>query len=61
MTNLKKTIMTRDSLTSVEADEQILNAQEDLQDLLEIGDTESAYEICAIHFSLEPDYLMDLM
>ncbi len=61
MTNLKQTIMKRDSITCEQADEQIFADQEELQNLLEIGDTESAYEICAIHFSLEPDYLMDLM
>jgi len=60
MTALKATIMKRDDLTSDEADELILEAREKLDYLLSIGETEVAYDICAAHFGLEPDYITDL-
>ncbi len=61
MTSLKQTIMNRDNLSSSEADEQITAARRELNQLLSHGEEEAAYEVCATHFSLEPDYLMDLM
>ena len=60
MTNLKETIMTRDSLTSSEADELIEEAKEEFNYLLSIGETEVAYDICSAHFGLEPNYITDL-
>ena len=61
MKSLKETIMHRDDITSDEADKQIKEAQEELQELLAQGDDEAAYEVCQIYFGLEPDYLMDLL
>ena len=61
MLNLKQTIMKRDNLTSSEADEQINDARKNMNQLLARGEEELAYDICAEHFGLEPDYLMDLM
>lgn len=47
--------------TSEEADEAIAVAKEQMQEYLDEGDQESAYNICEEHFGLEPDYIMDLM
>lgn len=58
---LKKVIMERDGLTSEEADEQINEAKEALQEYLAEGDTEAAEDVCQEYFGLEPDYLFDLM
>jgi len=61
MLSLKEIIMKRDQITSEEADEQIADARKELNQLICRGEEEAAYEICATHFDLEPDYLMDLM
>lgn len=58
---LKKVIMQRDGLTSEEADEQIAEAKEALQEYLAEGDMEAADGVCQEYFGLEPDYLFDLM
>ncbi len=60
MKNLKETLMQRDGVSAEEADELILAAQQDLQDYLAEDDMDSAYDICAEHFGLEPDYLIEL-
>ena len=51
--------MTRDQITSDEADELISIAKQDLRDRLESGDM--PYDILEEHFGLEPDYIFDLM
>lgn len=61
MSELKKVLMGRDGISSEEADRQIAEAKEALQEYLEDGDIESAHDICQEFFGLEPDYLMDLM
>jgi len=61
MESLKQTIMQRDGISSDEANEQINAAREELQELIESGDHTAAYDICADHFGLEPDFLMDLL
>lgn len=61
MSELKKVLMERDGISSEEADRQITEAKEALQEYLEDGDTESAHDICQEFFGLEPDYLMDLL
>jgi len=53
--------MRRDGLTSTQADAEIKQAKEAIQEYLEFGDTESAHKICMEFFGLEPDYLMDLI
>ena len=59
--SIKKIIMKRDGLSSKEADELIAEAKEAIQEYLEYGDTESAYEVCSEFFGLEPDYLFELI
>jgi len=61
MENLRSTIMKRDDLTGSEADEQIAEAREAMQDYLDQGDMEQAENICEEYFGLEPDYIFDLM
>ena len=61
MDSLKQTIMRRDGLTSAQADAEIKQAKEAIQEYLEHDDTESAHEVCMEFFGLEPDYLMDLI
>ena len=61
MATIKNILMTRDNMTEMEADELISDAIADLNDRLEHGDTDSAYDICEEYFGLEPDYLMELM
>lgn len=61
MSQLKKVLMELDGISSEEADREIAEAKEALQEYLADGDIESAHDICKEFFGLEPDYLMDLM
>jgi len=58
---IKQILIRRDKITPYEADELITSAKESMEEYLAEGDTESAHDICAEYFGLEPDYLMDLM
>jgi len=60
MQTIKQVLIQRDGISAEEADAQIAEAKAALQEALEEGDMESAYEICMDYFGLEPDYLMDL-
>lgn len=55
MTELKKIIMERDDLTSLEADLLISQARE------MVLDGEDAEEVLYEEFGLEPDYIFDLL
>ena len=61
MNRIKKILMTRDKMTEEEAESLIFDAKEELNRLLELGDTIRAYDICYDQFGLEPDYLDDLL
>lgn len=61
MESLKDAIMKSDGLTEQEAQKQINEAREEMNELLAEGKTEEAYEICGDYFGLEPDYIMDLI
>jgi hypothetical protein len=56
-----KILMRRDKLTREEAEEQVQEAKEELQLLLDNRDLDEAYNICETWFGLEPDYLDDLL
>ncbi|MCP3940262.1 MAG: hypothetical protein GY710_02100 [Desulfobacteraceae bacterium] len=58
---LKQVLMSRNGFTSEEADEEISLAKEELNELLEDGETDAAYNICEDMWGLEPDYLEDLI
>lgn len=55
MSELKSVIMTRDNLTSEEADEQIAEARQ------AILDGEDPEQVLEDYFGLEPDYVFDLL
>ncbi len=55
MSDLKRTIMLRDDLTSEEADEMIRDARN------RVLDGEDPEEILLEDFGLEPDYIFDLL
>ena len=58
---IKEVLMRRDGIDEEDAQQQIDEAKELLQEYLEDDDQESAYNICEECFGLEPDYLMELM
>lgn len=58
---IKEVLMKRDGLTEEEAEDRIEDARDKLHDLLAKGREDLAYEICADHFGLEPDYLDELI
>jgi len=61
MKTLKQVLMRRDGLTEAQADVNIAEAREVLQEYIDAEDWESARDICEEMFGLEPDYLPDLM
>ena len=61
METIKMVLMRRDGMTSVEAEELISEAMDQLQEYLAEGDIDAAENICEEFFGLEPDYLMELL
>jgi len=59
MSRLKKVLMSRDGLTSEQADLEISQAAADLQD--RIADGEMPFDYMEEVYGLEPDYLEDLI
>ena len=59
MTDLKKTLMERDNMTSEEADRAISECMEDFYERLEAGDY--PYDILMEYFGLEPDYFDSIL
>jgi hypothetical protein len=59
MKSLKEVLMSRDGLSSTEADERILDARERLIERISEGD--QPFDFCEEEFGLEPDYLEDLI
>ena len=60
MKNLKE-ILRGYGLSELEVEIEISEAREQLSKYQEMGDIESAYNICEECFGLEPDYIMELM
>ena len=58
---IKEIIMERDRLTDYEADTLIADAKDALDMALSMGDTDQAEDICMDYFSLESDYIMELL
>jgi hypothetical protein len=52
---LKKVIMERDDLSSIEADQQIAEAKQ------RVAEGDDPEEVLLDDFGLEPDYLLDLI
>jgi len=61
MESIKEVLIRRDSMTEDDADELIAQAKDALIEYVNSGDMNSAEEICAEYFGLEPDYLEELM
>jgi hypothetical protein len=61
MKTIKQTLMDRDGISADHADELISDARSELSEHLADGNFTAAEDICAIHFGLEPDYLMELI
>ena len=59
MRNLKQVLIERDGITAQEADQQIADCKEELNERLAQGDM--PFDICEEHFGLEPDYLDELL
>jgi hypothetical protein len=58
---IKQILMRRDNLSANDADILISEAIDAFKDYLDEGDQNSAYNICAEYFGLEPDYLDELI
>ena len=56
-----KEILRGYGLSELEVEIEISEAREQLSKYQELGDIESAYNICEECFGLEPDYIMELM
>lgn len=61
METIKQVLINRDNMSEKEADDLIFTAKEELQELLAIGDIETAERICEDFFGLEPDFIFDLL
>ena len=59
--NLKQTIMQKYDWDENEADSAIEEAKTMMDEYLNDGDQESAFNICEEMFGLEPDYLFDIL
>ena len=57
--SIKSILIRRDGLTDTEASELIKECIEDMHERLASGDM--PYDICEEYFSLEPDYLDELI
>ena len=59
MKNLIETLMDRDGMSKIEAEQEVEECRQDLMNRLEEGDL--PFDILEEWFGLEPDYLDDLM
>ena len=61
MARLKDVLMKTQGLIEVEAEEQMREAKDAIDEYLEDGDMCAAMDVCAEFWGLEPDYVDDLM
>jgi hypothetical protein len=61
ISKIKSILMSRDGMSSEEANKLIGEALYELNERLLTGDLDSSYDICEEYFGLEPDYLMELV
>lgn len=59
--SIAEVLVRRDGLSAEEAKSLIADASVTLQEYVADGDLESAYDVCAEWFGLEPDYIYELM
>jgi len=56
-----ETLMKRDGISRSEAEALKSEAKAELEEILNSGGLEEAFDICYDHFGLEPDYLDELL
>jgi len=56
-----ETLMKRDGISRSEAEALKSEAKAELEEILNSGGLEEAFDICYYHFGLEPDYLDELL
>lgn len=61
MEEINQVLIKRDGLSPHEANKAIDDAREMMYEYLEDDDIESAYDVCMEEFSLESDYIMELL
>ena len=61
METIKDILITRDDMTTKDADKLILAAKKQLTTYLSDGDLDLAENICQEFFNLEPDYIYELL
>lgn len=59
--SILETLKERDGMSREEAIDLIMDAKLCLEQYLEEGDSDSAYNVCQEFFGLEPDYLDELI
>ena len=59
--SIKQILMRRDGISSASADNLICQAQEALFNCLDEDDQDAAENVCSEYFSLEPDYIDELI
>lgn len=58
---IKAILMDRDGNSEERAEERIDEARDEAFKLVSEGRMSEAYDICQVHFNLEPDYLEELL
>ena len=61
MERVMKILMERDGASREEALDMIDNFKRDLRDVTVTGDLEECEDLLALHFGVEPDYLIDFL
>jgi hypothetical protein len=61
MESIKQILISRDNMSPSDADDLIAEAREALQEYLDAGNAPAAENICEEYFSLEPDYIDELL
>jgi hypothetical protein len=59
--SIREVLMKRDGMTFDEATDLIQDAKTCMEEYLDEGDTDGAYNICQEFFGLEPDYLNEMI
>ena len=61
MESVKDILMKRDNMSSEDADDLIAEFRDCLQEVIDEGNLDEAYDLMAEYFGLEPDYLDEFL
>ena len=61
MEHITDVLVRRDGITEDEAERQVADFREEIEDLIMEGDLEGIEDALMDDFGLEPDYLMDIL